>query len=229
MQLTNFVTAAAFALPAFAQTPPEFQPGSQQNLGVTFQPALDITPGKVVATTDVRTQPQIRAPAGLPPTQKYMIFMIDIDVVQNGTATTVLHWFQPDMTLDPQTNLVVPPPQIDTANAAPYFGPGPPPGPAHRYVQALFAQPGPPTQAFKLPSCFAAITQRSGRLGFDVQQFVQVNGLQPAVAGNFLKSFNAASGPNLPPVAPTATRLSSAAACAATGVQAAKRLVDVLW
>ncbi|KAK3045101.1 hypothetical protein LTS18_014571, partial [Coniosporium uncinatum] len=140
-------------------------------------------------------QPTLRAPAGLPTNTKYMIFMIDIDVNQNGTGTTVLHWFQPDLILNPTTNILDPPTTVNAANSAPYFGPGPPPGPSHRYVQALFAQPPQAGRAteFALPSCFNAITQRNGRLGFNVQQFAQVVGLQTPVAGNFLRSQNVAT------------------------------------
>lgn len=180
--------------------------------------------------TATKQQPTLRAPQGLPATAKYLIAMIDIDVNQNGTGTTVLHWLQPDMTLNAQTQLL----SVNAANttaantAAAYLSPGPPPGPPHRYVQVLFEQP----PNFAVPACFRAATQQNGRLGFDINQFVTVSGLQAPVAGNFVRVANTQAGPAATPL-PTASALKSAVGCAATGgvrsAKMVKRLEEVLW
>lgn len=158
--------------------------------------------------------------------------MVDIDVNMNGTGTTVLHWLQPNMQLNAQTNQL----SVTGANtsavanstAAAYLSPGPPPGPPHRYVQVLFQQP----TNFQFPACFVQATQQTGRLGFDINQFVSVAGLQAPVAGNFIQARATAAGPASTPL-PTTSSVKSAAGCVATSgpssARMVKRLEDVLW
>jgi hypothetical protein len=180
-----------------------------------------------------------------------MIFMIDTDVVRNNVATTVLHWFQPDLmpqgdslvlfgnppasanpnkpnillavnetlnsarllrrqqpTPDPNDPTGLGPGTFGTRAQAPYFGPGPPPGPPHRYVQVLFAQP----DNFTIPDCFAniitppGVTDRSGRVGFDIDQFLRASGVRARpLAGNYFRAQNPMPGEL--DVNPTATQL----------------------
>ena len=152
-------------------------------------------------------------------------------MLSHDLGTTVLHWLQPDMQYNAGTGQL----SVNSANssAAPnpsaaYLSPGPPPGPAHRYVQILFQQPA----TFTFPQCFVAATQNNGRLGFDINQFVTVSGLQAPVAANFIQAASPQPGPATTPL-PTASSLKSAVGCQATGgvrsARMVKRLEDVLW
>lgn len=192
--------------------------------------------------------PQVTVPASnllgpngkLDPTRKFMVFMIDTDVVRNGIGTTVLHWFQPDLVpqgdslvlvgnqssvllkVDPgrpfnsavspikgrQAPPLPPPPAQGPSTIQPgafgeraqaiYIGPRPPPGPPHRYVQVLFAQP----DNFRFPACFQNIlvpptdpNSRGERVGFDIQQFLRAAGIRGRpVAGNYLRAQNPQPG-----------------------------------
>ena len=92
------------------------------------------------------------------------------------------------------------PPGLVGANAqAVYLGPGPPPGPPHRYVQLLFAQP----DTFTFPACFnnilspaGATTQDvSGRVGFDINQFLKATNITTRpIAGNYFRAQNPQPG-----------------------------------
>jgi phosphatidylethanolamine-binding protein (PEBP) family uncharacterized protein len=197
-----------------------------------------------------------------------MIFMIDTDVVRNNVATTVLHWFQPDLMpagdslvlfngpkanqvdptvpsvllavnetavlarlrrrqqpLDPNDPTGIGPGQFPTRAQAPYFGPGPPPGPPHRYVQVLFAQP----DNFTIPQCFSnIITQpgvmdRSGRVGFDIDQFLRASNIRARpLAGNYFRAQNPMQGEL--EVNPTATQLRNNNCAAPTPPPAVKKV-----
>jgi phosphatidylethanolamine-binding protein (PEBP) family uncharacterized protein len=168
------------------------------------------------------------------PNQKFMVMMIDIDVVQQNFQTTVLHWFQPDLVLEGASAGAIAPPSAPGANTtsmfaqslagtwsrlikspkqnsitgatlpansigqANYLAPGPPPGPAHRYVQVLFAQPS----NFSVPACFQNVLSTPGnasangqRLGFDIIQFLVASGVRTRpIAGNFFRAQNAKPG-----------------------------------
>jgi hypothetical protein len=165
-----------------------------------------------------------------------MVFMIDTDVVQGNTQTTVLHWFQPDLVPEGDnlvlvgnvsTNLLLKvddavakrkqrrqaPPLPPGATPGPnnvnpalvgataqtvYLGPGPPPGPPHRYVQVLFAQP----RNFTFPACFQNILTPPGqapdpvgRVGFDLNQFIKAAKLPTRpLAGNYFRAQNPQPG-----------------------------------
>ena len=113
-----------------------------------------------------------------------MVFMIDLDVIEEGDATTILHWYQADLLTNPISgelfNL--------TGNGASYVGPTPPPGPGHRYVFLLFLQP--PNYMF--PECFSEtlpLTLRA-RKGFNIEQFMQVAALAYPIAANHFTAVN---------------------------------------
>ena len=79
-----------------------------------------------------------------------------------------------------------------------YFAPSPPPGPPHRYVMTLFAQPA----NFQFPACFQNIVAPvsdpgavQGRVGFDLRQFLQAAGISGRpIAGNYLRAQNPQRG-----------------------------------
>ncbi|KAF2424478.1 PEBP-like protein [Tothia fuscella] len=227
---------AALSANVRAQTPQDFMPGSLVRLGVAYK-GVNIDPaGTDVGPLDlVNTQPTVTIPAAMltdaqgqvQPDRRFMIFMIDMDVIQNGVATTVLHWYQPDLVMQPNPaamaaampNGVIPPtmPMVLTVDGgdnsraitgealpagpngqAAYFGPGPPPGPPHRYVQVLFAQP----RNFSTPSCFSNIVSApdmppdvQGRVGFDISQFLVAAKVNPRpLAGNYFRAQNPMPG-----------------------------------
>lgn len=192
------------------------------------------------------------------PDRRFMVFMIDIDVIQRDVATTVLHWFQPDLlmeqsaqaqapapapppvvpptlTISPLSSQAIPsaalaakdiaaaaslglPPSIRLLKAtredgitdqtlpanspdgqASYFGPGPPPGPPHRYVQVLFAQP----KNFSIPACYQDILTNPNdpskskmmRVGFDIMGFLKAAKVNPRpIAGNYFRAQNPTPG-----------------------------------
>lgn len=59
-------------------------------------------------TIEAATEPVVTIPSAMlvgpngemVPDRRFMVFMIDIDVIQNNVATTVLHWFQPDLIME---------------------------------------------------------------------------------------------------------------------------------
>ena len=130
------------------------------------------------------------------------MFMIDLDVIEDGKATTILHWYQADLLKDPNNgelfNL--------SDNGALYVGPTPPPGPSHRYMLLLFVQPS----GYVLPECFSEILPLTlpARRGFNVDQFMQAAELGKPIAANYFSAAN--SNPATSTRVATATSLSSA-------------------
>ena len=120
------------------------------------------------------------SPRNLECGQKYIVFFIDIDVILGGDATTVLHWYQPNMRADCENHALV----NETSDGAHYVGPHPPPGPRHRYVYYVFEQP----ESYAFPECFDYIFPGTvdARAGFDLGQFKEVAGLDTLVAANYL-------------------------------------------
>jgi hypothetical protein len=113
--------------------------------------------------------------------------MLDLDVPLNG-GTTLLHWLVPDVVPNASNGQLTIPNTTDTPGA-PYFGPAPPPGNAHRYVELLFDQP----ENFEIPADFASINPPKNvtdRIGFDLEKFVEESGLKKLVAGNFFRVQN---------------------------------------
>lgn len=124
--------------------------------------------------------------------------MIDLDVVRNGSTTTILHLYQADITLTP--DLVLNAPTGNASTGASYIGPAPPPGPPHRYTFLLFSQPA----GFEVPDAFSNISPAGGitdRLGFQITDFVAAAALDAPLAGTFFTVLNAtgtASGTGAP-------------------------------
>ena len=130
------------------------------------------------------------------------MFMIDLDVIKDGKATTILHWYQADLLKSPGSgelfNL--------SDNGAVYVGPTPPSGPSHRYMLLLFVQPS----GYVMPGCFSDILPLTlpARQGFNIEQFMQVAGFDEPIAANYFNAVN--SDPATSTRVVTATSLSSA-------------------
>ena len=145
-----------------------------------------------------------------------MGFMIDLDVIEEGKATTILHWYRPDLLMNPNSgelfNL--------SDHEATYVGPTPPPGPSHRYVFLLFLQP----TGYSFPDCYSAMLPLTlpARQGFNIEQFMQVAELSMPVAANYFTAVN----PNIAisTRVATATSLSSANCPSATDAPGSFRL-----
>lgn len=56
---------------------------------------------------------------GLSSLNTYIVFMIDVDVILDHKATTVLHWYQPNMVVNSPTRALV----NKTDDGAVYIGP----------------------------------------------------------------------------------------------------------
>jgi phosphatidylethanolamine-binding protein len=114
--------------------------------------------------------------------------MIDLDVVRNGFTVTLLHWYQPDITLT--SDLVLNAPSANASPGASYIGPAPPPGNPHRYNFLLFSQPA----GFAVPESFSNINLPTGvqdRIGFQITEFVAAAGLDAPLAGAYFTVVNA--------------------------------------
>ena len=194
---------AAVLLPLVrTQTPPNFTPSCSVNLEVIYPNDIIIQPGGSIQSSSIEIpsenpgilvgniktgalflEPRI-ASKNLDLYKRYMVFMIDPDVIEDGKATTILHWYHADLLTSPiggeLFNL--------TDSEAVYVGPTPPPGPGHRYVFLLFLQP----PGYEFPECFSAVLPLTlpARLGFDIKQFMRVVGLSEPVAANYFSVTN---------------------------------------
>ena len=132
----------------------------------------------------------------------YLVFMIDPDVIDDGKATTVLHWYQADLCKAPHSGELF----NHSDNGASYVGPSPPPGPSHRYTLLLFVQPS----GYVFPECFSYMLPLTvaARSGFNLHQFMQVAGLGEPIAANYFYVVN--SDPVSSTRVATATSLTSA-------------------
>jgi phosphatidylethanolamine-binding protein len=134
----------------------------------------------------------------------YIILAVDLNVLRNATVhTTLLHWFATGLVVpacsDPgrQKNPahagsvpVQPGPTTLDIPGAYYLGPNPPPGTgSHRYVFWLFKQP--PNLVVPIEYCLINPPKisppNSGRLGFDITNFVQATGLGYPIAANYFQ------------------------------------------
>jgi phosphatidylethanolamine-binding protein len=122
--------------------------------------------------------------------------MLDIDVPQNGSRTTLLHWMAPDV------DLTSSPAKIATTAGARYLQPNPPAGDyPHRYVFLLFAQPN----GFIFPTQFANIdppTTSTDRVGFSLTAFAAQAGLGMPLSANYIRvqNSNGTATMTLPPI-----------------------------
>lgn len=108
--------------------------------------------------------------------------MLDPDVLFRGTVTHLLHWYEPDLILNPSTR------ELDPASCplvprAEYGGPSPPNGTMHRYVELLFIQP----EEYKFPEQYQRFLAPTipARLGFNVSEFASDARLGGPIAANY--------------------------------------------
>ena len=128
--------------------------------------------------------------------------MIDLDAIEDGKATTILHWYQADLFKNPDSGELFNQSDI----GASYAGPSPPPGPSHRYTFLLFVQPS----GYVFPECFSDMLplELPAREGFNIEQFMQAAGLGKPIAANYFYGVN--PDPASSTLVATATSLSSA-------------------
>jgi hypothetical protein len=159
--------------------------------------------GNSNAATEAARSPTFFA-KDLDPFEPYIAFMIDVEIVRNGLAYPLLHWYRPDLWVDIQSKDAIL--GNRTSAEASYVGPQPNIGPAHTYVLLLFRQP----LNYKFPQCFQSILPLSedARKGFDLHAFMEIAGLDDLVGANYFHSQNPDDGA-------TTTSLSRPA-CAAT-------------
>lgn len=172
------MTLALAATAVVAQTPSEFTPSSNTNLGVSFN-STNVVPGVLLPVTSTRSQPTISF--NTTTSGPYLLLMVDPDARTNGTFVTILHWLQQD--LAPSASNGTTKSLTSTATGyATYRPPAPPaelPARPHRYIQLLFNQPS----NFSIPTAFQQAVAM--RRGFDYAAFVQQAGLGEVLAANY--------------------------------------------
>ncbi|KAL6715292.1 hypothetical protein ACLMJK_007557 [Lecanora helva] len=166
------------------QTPPGFTPSCSMNLAVIYAEGMSVQPGSFFQATEAfAVLPEIGSQQ-LDIYKRYAVFMIDLDVVEDGKATTILHWYQADLLTNPCSGELL----NLSGNGALYVGPTPPPGPSHRYVLLLFTQPA----GYVIPECFRHVLPLTlpSRQGFNVNQFMEVAELGQPTAANYFSAAN---------------------------------------
>ncbi|KAI4708762.1 hypothetical protein J4E89_006821 [Alternaria sp. Ai002NY15] len=182
MKFTTIASSLVLAASAIAQTTPSgFTPATNATLDVYYGTQY-ISPGLIVKKSSTAKAPVI----GLTNTTlsgKYLLAMIDIDVTQNGRASTVLHAllqdYTPSGTKQNGTSVLT----TTATTPSSYFGPAPPAGapPTHRYVFLLHEQPA----NFAVPAAHQQAV--SSRFGIDWPKFIVDAGLKAPIAGNYLQ------------------------------------------
>ncbi|KAF2734356.1 PEBP-like protein, partial [Polyplosphaeria fusca] len=195
MKFTTSIFIVALAGIAQAQTPQGFQPAVNTTLNVMFNATAVAVPGEKLTKAQTASQPQL-ALSQQQATQStnFMFVMLDLDVPPaNGSTTrrTLLHALVTDFKPTAQamgngTVLL----QSQARGPATYLGPSPPATDStpHRYVEMIFAQP----QTLSVTA--SSFSETQSRIGFDIQQFMQQNGLAPPVAANFFTVDGQAGG-----------------------------------
>ncbi|KAI9765920.1 MAG: hypothetical protein M1840_007061 [Geoglossum simile] len=208
MHISRVVYLATLALGAAAQTPPGFRPSTNTNLAVSYGNTT-VQPGSLLTKADTALEPTIEfTEAG---EGKYVVIMMDLDVVFNGTNTNLVHWIQGDFGASDGS------PKLSSSQGpiAPYLSPAPPAGQNHRYVQMLFKEP----RGFSIPASFTAIFANLtasvvNRIGFDLNKFIAEAKLDDLVAGNF---FRVATANETASATPTSTPATSGTGAKSTG------------
>ena len=119
--------------------------------------------------------------------------MVDDSVDLEGIKTTILQWYQPDLTIDPTTGILRISPSSSSSSAGKYVPPEPVPGPAHSFIGILYRQP----PGFKVPSCLSHVLPPTvpNRIGFNLDGFVDAALLGTPVAANWFREVNASPAP----------------------------------
>lgn len=183
MLFSTIATTLALAASALAQnTPAGFTPTSNKTLDVYFGTTY-ITPGLLVRKSLTAKAPTIGL-TGETLSGKYLLAFIDIDVLQSGKRTTVLHALLQDYTPSGQTQNGTAILTTKATGPSSYFGPAPPaetPKHPHNYIFLLHKQP----DGFAVPSAHRQAVQ--SRFGIDWNKFVVDAKLSPPVAANYLQ------------------------------------------
>ncbi|OKL60677.1 hypothetical protein UA08_03957 [Talaromyces atroroseus] len=195
MLMRTILTLLLAAGIAHCQTPPGFEPSTENKLGVKFGNRVRADNGNKLEKADTQSIPRLDLKFLIDDVDSsflfaetstssshYIVFMIDLDVPRNGTTVPFLHWYQPNFGLNRKTGKLLPPKSSEPAKAE-YVGPSPPPGPAHRYVELLFNQPF----YYEFPEEFDRYLEKksSARVGFEINDFVKAAKLQKPIAGNW--------------------------------------------
>ncbi|CZR45816.1 uncharacterized protein FPRO_15008 [Fusarium proliferatum ET1] len=221
---TMFLAAVSSAV--MAQTPPNFQPSTKNNLQVTFG-SLDVLPGRNLQLLGLSDAPTLAVMS--PKAPMHMALMMDISVVlkPGASPTTLIHWIRPYL-LSENGSLK----STNIAALVPYMPPGPPPGQTHNYVVLLFEQP----PNFKVPdsykTSFANITTSiNNRIGFNLTDFTEATELKKPVAANWFRvSTPAQSSIAVNPATPSPTFSQGTSASNASQVSAVvHRMGLVVW
>jgi phosphatidylethanolamine-binding protein (PEBP) family uncharacterized protein len=173
-----------------AQIPSEFTAGFDEStitLVLSFG-GNEITSGESVPLADTKVTPTFALgdSSAINTSSKYIVVGIDPDAPsrEDPTLAQVLHYMNTDFSPAPgqATNLT----STNDAETKSYAPPGPPEGTGpHRYIFLLFRQPR---------TGFTVKDVPEERVGFDVEAWRSVNGLQPAAAGTyFIAQFNGIS------------------------------------
>ncbi|KAF2021326.1 PEBP-like protein [Aaosphaeria arxii CBS 175.79] len=186
---TSTVFLLALAGIARAQTPQGFTPSVNTKLDVFFNSTSVATPGQRLKKATTASQPQLALPAtaNVSSSDSYIFVMIDLDVPPaegQTTRRTILHAMITDFKATSQavgssgSRLLA----SQEKGPAAYIGPSPPATDStpHRYVELLFQQP-----AQELSVSEADFEDIQSRIGFEIEQFAQQNGLGEPLAANF--------------------------------------------
>ncbi|KAF2203933.1 PEBP-like protein [Delitschia confertaspora ATCC 74209] len=178
-----FLTCALLGV-SQAQTPEGFTPSVNTKFDVLFNSTAVAIPGQQLKKSTTSSQPQL-ALNNVQSNSTFLFIMVDLDVPpsQGSTARrTLLHamqtGFRPTAQQTSTSSSLLASTDVGPAT---YIGPSPPATDTipHRYVQLLFEQP---EDLLVEASQFA---NTGARIGFDVNAFMQSNGLAEPVAGNF--------------------------------------------
>ncbi|PSN65373.1 PEBP-like protein [Corynespora cassiicola Philippines] len=183
MKFAALLTSLAIAGSALAQsTPPGFSPAVNSTLDVYYGTTY-ITPGLLVKKSSTARAPTIGV-TGTTLTGTYLLAMIDIDVLQNGRRTTVLHALLQDYKPSGQTQNGTNTLTTRANGPSSYFGPAPPaetPPKPHNYVFVLHEQPA----SFRVPSAHQQAV--SSRFGIDWPKFITDAGLSAPLYANYIQ------------------------------------------
>ncbi|RFU27981.1 hypothetical protein B7463_g8364, partial [Scytalidium lignicola] len=167
-------------------------PATSKPLNAEYSGNTTFTPGQLLTTALVATQPSVSSYQVLNGT--FTLLMMDPDGSYNGSATKVLHWLQTDLTVsDIPLNQTFPLENSQNISAlAPYYPPSPPlenPPHPHHYTLLLFSQPnGTP---LKISSDLN--TTLTYRVGFNLTSFVQNTRVGQLVTATFFDLVNTTS------------------------------------
>jgi phosphatidylethanolamine-binding protein (PEBP) family uncharacterized protein len=179
---------------AQAQTPQGFRPNTSTQLDIIFNTTSVKTSRELLSKSVTASQPQIAIAANLVTlSDTYMFVMMDLDVPPaggNSSRRVLLHAMNTGFKATTQkvsgATLLV----SSSKGPASYIPPSPPPSDTipHRYVQLLFQQPS----SLKVSATVFQNTQ--ARLNFDINAFMNSNGVSAPIAANFFMVDGKATG-----------------------------------